>query len=442
MLRRIFWAALIVALVATTMAARGQPLAAPQSPRIFCLSREGLAEAKALVARDDPSIRASLQRLLREADLALDVGPYSVVLKSRLPQSGNKHDYHSMSPYHWPDPDKPDGLPYKGRDGFTNPEWWQDYDRVPLERLVQASETLALAYTLTGREHYAARAAHLVRIWFLDPATAMTPDLVFAQAIPGTMPGHTQVIDTRFLPRLIDAIGLIGPSKAWTDKDQAGMVAWFREFLGNIRRRADEGYRNSVHNIASYYHAQAAAMALFIGDETQARELIERTKARLALAVEPDGFFQRERRRTRSLSYSCFHLYALLNLATMGLLLDIDLWNFTTPDGRGLRLALDTVARHAGPYPPKTWPLSETGRTPGDWWDPFHDQLPSVLHQAALAYREKSYAEKIPLLLGDQAAVDRNRLHLLCGLPLPGQQALDGWLFRPSSIAADETKNY
>jgi hypothetical protein len=430
-----------VALVFGCKSAHAQPQLDTKPPRVFCLSREGLAEAKRSVARDDSSVRASLQRLLREADQALDVGPFSVVLKGRLPQSGNKHDYYSVSPYHWPDPEKNDGLPYKNRDGFTNPEWWQDYDRVPLERLAQAAETLALAYTFTGREHYAARAAHLVRTWFLDPATAMTPDLVYAQAIPGKMPGHTQVIDTRFLPRLIDAVGLIAPNKAWTENDQLRLVAWFREFLVNVRRRMDEEYRISVHNIASYYHVQTASMALFVGDEAQARELIERTKARLALAVEPDGFFQRERRRTRSLSYSSFHLYALFNLATMGRLVGIDLWNYSTTDGRGLRLALDTIARHAGPYPPQDWPLSETGHTPGDWWDPFHDQLPSVLHHAAAVYGDKGYETQAAKILGGQETVDLNRLHLLCGLPLPGQQSLGGWLFHPSSAETKGAKN-
>lgn len=434
------WMILALTMVSPAGGAENRSAPVAQVPRVFCLSREGLAEAKALVARDDPSLRASLAWLLREADLALDVGPFSVLLKGRLPPSGNKHDYHSLSPYQWPDPEKPDGLPYKSRDGYTNPEWWQDYDRVPFERLVQATETLALAFTFTGHEPYAARAAHLVRIWFLDPATAMTPDLVYAQAIPGKMPGHTQVIDTRFVPRLIDAIGLIRASQAWTDHDQAGLVAWFRQFLVNVRRRADEGYRTSAHNIASFYHAQMAAMSLFVGDEAQAREMIERTKPRLDQAVGADGFFTVERRRTRSLSYSCFHLYALFNLATMGRLLDIEVWNHTTTDGRGLRRVLDTVARHAGPYPPKDWPFSETGRTPGDWWDPFHDQLPTVLHHAAVAYRERSYANLIPKLLGDPATVDLNRLHLLCGLPLPGQQSLRGWLFHPNSAKIDGAK--
>jgi len=402
-------------------------------PRVFCLSRDGLTEARAAIARDDPRLRVSLQRLRREADQALDVGPFSVVLKSRVPPGGNKHDYMSIAPYSWPDPTKPDGLPYVGRDGYTNPEWWQDYDRVPLERLTQASETLALAYCLAGNEAYARRAAHLLRVWFLDPATAMTPDVRFAQAVPGRNTGRAHAIDTRFMSRLVDVAGLLGGSRAWTDADQAGLVGWYRQFVGNQRRRMDETYQTAPHNIASFYHGQMAAQALFVGDEPLAREMIGRTKSRIESAVGTDGYFVVERKRTRSFSYSCFHLYALFNLAAMGRLVGVDVWNFATADGRGLRAALDAVARHRGAYPPPTWPFQETGRTPGDWWDPVHDQLPVVLYHAARVYGEKSYEDRAVEILGGQGGFEANRLHLLCGLPLIGRQSIEGWLFRPSS---------
>lgn len=415
-------------------AASGQGASPAGSPRVFCLSREGLVAAKAMVARDAPETRESLRRLLREADQALDVGPFSVVLKSAVPPSGNKHDYLSIAPYSWPDPTKPDGRPYVGRDGFTNPEWWQDYDRVPLERMTQAAEVMALAWYFTGKESYARRAAHLLRVWFLDPATAMTPDLVYAQGVPGRNTGRTQVIDTRFLTRVVDAIGLLGGSAAWTEQDQAGMVAWFRQFVANQRRRADEGYRTAGHNIASFYHGQVAAQALFVGDVDLAREMVERTKQRIESAVGADGFFLVERNRTRSYSYSCFHLFALFNLATLGGHVDVDLWNFSTADGRGLRRVLETVAGHAGSYPPRAWPYQETGHTHGDWWDPVHDELPVVLFHAARVYGDKSLEDRAGRILAARDGLDAHRLLLLAGVPLLGQQAIGGWLFHPSSV--------
>ena len=45
----------------------------------------------------------------------------SVVEKTLTPATGNKHDYLSLSPYYWPDPTKPNGLPYIIHDGIVNP---------------------------------------------------------------------------------------------------------------------------------------------------------------------------------------------------------------------------------------------------------------------------------------------------------------------------------
>ena len=42
-------------------------------------------------------------------------------LVKKLSQSGDIHDYMSLSIYSWPDPEKKDGLPYIIKDGETNP---------------------------------------------------------------------------------------------------------------------------------------------------------------------------------------------------------------------------------------------------------------------------------------------------------------------------------
>jgi hypothetical protein len=216
-------------------AADGKTAAA--GPRVFCCDPDGLAKAKSRVAAGDPSLKPALERLRREADKALEAGPFSVMDKSLTPPSGDKHDYMSIGPYWWPDPAKPDGLPYVRRDGEVNPERKAGTtDATAMGRMASAVETLALAYYFTGEERYARHAATLLRTWFLAPKTKMNPNLKYGQAIPGRVEGRgIGIIDTADLVHIPDAVGLLAGSKHWTEADQAGAVAWFDAYLDWLR---------------------------------------------------------------------------------------------------------------------------------------------------------------------------------------------------------------
>src|SRR5688500_222139 len=97
------------------------PLAA-QEPVVFTFHGRDLALVKQRIEAGDPAAVAALETLKRKAERRLKEGPYSVTLNDHVPPSGDKRDYLSQAPYWWPDPDKPDGLPYIRRDGRTNPD--------------------------------------------------------------------------------------------------------------------------------------------------------------------------------------------------------------------------------------------------------------------------------------------------------------------------------
>src|SRR5499427_5871483 len=150
----------------------------------------------------------ALEALLAEADRALRTGPFSVIVKQLVPPSGDKHDYMSTGPYWWPDPTKPNGLPFIRRDGERNPAHdTSQTDSHSLHALFASVQTLALAYRETSDERYAARAAELLRVWFLKPATRMNPNLNYGQAIAGRTEGRgTGIIETRGLSSLTSAL--------------------------------------------------------------------------------------------------------------------------------------------------------------------------------------------------------------------------------------------
>src|SRR5690348_6172508 len=91
--------------------------APPNVPRVFLLDASQLKLTKQRVQAGDKSFTPALAKLEADAHKALSAGPFSVVSKDATPPSGDKHDYMSQAPYFWPDPKRPNGLPYIRRDG-------------------------------------------------------------------------------------------------------------------------------------------------------------------------------------------------------------------------------------------------------------------------------------------------------------------------------------
>lgn len=329
---------------------------------MYLLNKATLTANKARLKTGDETLRPALNKLLAEADAALKRGPFSVMDKKLVPPSGDKHDYMSLGPYWWPDPDKPDGKPYIRRDGEVNPESrTSDTDRPTLEKMIEAVQTLALAYHFSGDKKYAEHAAKLLRVWFLEAATKMNPHLEYGQAIPGVSKGRgIGIIDTRNLPEMLDYVALIETSPSWSKADNNGLKQWFSDYLNwlltskNGRDEADEH-----NNHGTWYDVQVTGFALLVGKPEIAKKALERAKTRLVKHIEPDGKQPHELARTKSFSYSAMNLVGFFHLADYGKAVGVDLWNFTSEDGRTLRAALDYLAPYADGQ--NKWPHPQIG---------------------------------------------------------------------------------
>jgi hypothetical protein len=360
--------------------------AADAVPRAFRCEGKALLDAKN--AKDDPAVAATIKALAERADKLLKEGPYTIVDKPKPPPGGDKHDYISMAPYYWPDPTKPDGLPYIRKDGQHNPEI-NKYDRPLLGKMSQAVGDLALAYYLTGDERYAEHAAKLLGVWFLDADTYMRPHLNFAQFIPGVNNGRgIGIIETRLLVDVVDGVGLLSGSKHWTKQDQAGMEKWFTDYVNWLRTSKNgRDEDNAANNHGSWYDVQVVTFALFVGDRDLAKKVLEDAKTRrIAKQIEPDGSQPLEEKRTRSFDYSEFNLRALICLASLGDRLGVDLWHFETKDGRGIRKALDYLIPFAAGE--KEWKHEQIAKAK------FADLAP-LLRRVAVAYNEPRYERLI-----------------------------------------------
>jgi hypothetical protein len=386
-------AALVVSCGGVVAAASAEAL-----PRVFILDGMHLRAVRQRVRAGDTNLAPALTQLERDAKEALSATPFSVVNKISTPPSGDKHDYMSQAPYFWPNPDTADGLPYIRRDGERNPGISRISDHRTLDQMAESVETLALAYYFKGNEPYADKAAQLMRVWFFDPSTRMNPNLQYAQAVLGVNNGRgIGIIESRALTRVVDAVGLLAGSKAWTKSDQRKLEEWFAQYLKWMQESKNGREECAAkNNHGTYWDVQAASFALFLGKKERARDIINTAKQkRIALQIEPDGRQPLELVRTKAWGYSVGNLSGLMLLARLGENVGVDLWHFQTADGRRIAKALDFL----GPFCfwEKKWPYQQIGG-----WPP--QMLHPLVRQAALKLGDPKYAEwakKLPAIEPD-----------------------------------------
>jgi hypothetical protein len=374
------------------------------SPRPLTLRREALARAKERLRRGGAELQPALERLRLDADKALGAPIVAVTdKKTLLPPSGDAHDYFSLSPYWWPDPSKPDGLPYIRRDGVTNPESKRDLDQPRIAQMGGNVSTLSLAWYFTGDERYARRAAQQLRAWFLDPATRMTPHLRFSQLVRGNPEERgSGIIDTRWFIEAVDASELLEGAPGWTGADQTALRRWMADYLAWLQTSPNGKHEQAArNNHGSWYAAQTATYALFTGDTALVRRIATDAKARIGWQITPDGQQPIELERTRSMHYSGFNAEALSRVAELGRRVNVDLWGYQAPNGASLRKALDHLARYT----------AEPAKWPGQQIDSIDvtDML-RVLRRAQMAYEAPVYEPVLAKLDPPVVRADRSAL--------------------------------
>ena len=392
-IKRLTWLVISAVVVGLCISASAfSQVKRPVPPNVFLMDAQGLLEVKLDLGAGEKKYDAAVAKIEADAKKALSAGPFTVTSKSADPPSGDKHDYMSQAPYFWPDPSKKDGLPYIRRDGERNPEINKYPDHGTLDKLESAVAALSLAYYLKGDETYAARSVLLLRTFFLEPSTRMNPNLEYAQAIPGVNTGRgIGLIETRGLTRVVDAIGLLEGSKSLTAADLLGLKDWFSKFLSWMQQSKNGRDESAAkNNHGSSYDVQVTSYALLVGKRELAKQIVETAKTkRIALQIEPDGRQPLELERTKAWSYSIMNLDELMQLATLGDTVGVDLWNYQTPDGRSIRRALEFLFPFSVG---EKWKYQQLGE-----WQP--DELFPLMRRAAGKYHDdkfKAMLSKIP----------------------------------------------
>ena len=323
------------------------------------------------------------ERIFRLANQAMTLRPPAITDYVAANSPGGLHDFFSQADYAWPNSTNQTGLPYVTHDGESNPNIFSGH-RLAMRHLKDAVAALASAYLLNGDNQYAAKAAQLLQVFFLDAATRMNPNLAYAQVSLGH-PGGTQygIIDTLHLCEVATAIPFLEKSPAFPPALDQGVKQWFTDYTQWILTSANgvkemNGLNN--HSIACYL--QLACFARLTGNENVlARARLQFKQVLLPNQMTNDGSFPRELARTKPYGYSIFQAD---NLATLCAVLSTpseDFWKFTLSDGRTPRQAIDFIFPYLADK--NRW-LADGRRQDIQHWDGWPVRQPCLI----LAYAE------------------------------------------------------
>ena len=321
------------------------------------------SEGAETASRQEIGSNMRINEVLKRAEKIIDT-PIPLITDKMTSPSGDKRDFVSLAPYwHLDESDKP-----IQKDTVINPEVEKYQDPNKLATVKNTILICSLAAVATKdpsqRERYVNHAVSAIKTWFINDETRMTPTLKFAGIKQGEKSGNFfGIIDGAGLVRVVEGISNLREAGLIDEETLDGTKKWFGQYLNwlltdekgigkkdaeNAKERGGE--KAMPNNHGTFYDVQVAYIADFLGREEDVKRAIESTKERIKTQITPDGEMPEEKKRgDMSLDYQVFNLYALSEMATIAKKykkykkFDVDLWNYETDDGRGIRKAFGDV---------------------------------------------------------------------------------------------------
>ncbi|RYY09580.1 MAG: alginate lyase, partial [Chitinophagaceae bacterium] len=296
--------------------------------------------------------------------------PETVTAAHSVRSAGSRHDFFSEGDYWWPDASNPDS-PYVQKDGLTNPDNFVAH-RLAMIRFSRIVGALASAYILTGNKVYVNHAMKHCRAWFIDTATVMNPNLLFAQAIKGRATGRgIGIIDTIHFMEVVQGLIVFENSGLAPKADIERCKQWFEDYLSWLTtHKYGKDEMNAQNNHGTCWVMQVASFSKFTGNKKLIAMCVDRYKNILLpnqMAV--DGSFPLELKRTKPYGYSIFNLDAMVTICQVLSSRTENLWAYTAPGGQSIKKGIEYLYpfikdKTAWPYQPDVmfwdqWPVAQ-----------------------------------------------------------------------------------
>jgi hypothetical protein len=352
------------------------------SPRLL-LSQAKSTSRPDVAAIDHDRILAQASAYLKE--------PANPITTQTCPRSpGTPHDYYSEAEDYWPDPSNPTGPFVIHNSGPSNPDAFTAHRDALLNFSIYVP-ALTAAFLLTNDASYAQQAVKHLRAWFIDPATRMTPSLLYAQTIRPAKTGRFEgVAEAVHLAEVVQCLLFLNNSEALTESDRITLKKWFAEYFEwlNTSRLAGLARDNKSHHGSSWL-LQAAAIAHLtqVADDAPLTTLRHQYKSSTIRAqIVANGTFPRELSTPNPYRNTLFNLDMFAGICLLLSTRFESVWDYELQDGPGMR----TVIARLYPFilDRGTWPYVADAQ----YFNDLPIRPPSLLF-AARAYDRPEYAD-------------------------------------------------
>src|ERR1700678_2265800 len=287
-------------------------------------------------------------RILQAATHALTQSPTPLTSIPAPHSPGTPHDFYSEAEDYWPDPATPTA-PYIVRTGPPNPAAFTAHRDALLNLSITVS-ALTSAFVLTKDPRYSTQAIAHLKAWFVEPATSMTPSLLFGQVIPPSKTGRFEgIVEAVHLAEIAQSLLFLASDEALTQRELIVLQKWFADYFDwlNTSRLAGLARDHKSHHGTSWLLQASAIAHLNQTNDSSLSALRHQFKSSTIRAqILSDGTFPHE------LTTSNPYRNTLFNLDMLGaicLLLSTrfeSVWDYELQDGPGMR----TIIARLYPY--------------------------------------------------------------------------------------------